>query len=153
MASILRLPSNHFSPLTLSNALLLRLFVQTIHDVQEGVAGCDVVPRLGAALGVDGTADVGEIAEEVKAVEHTDEVAVEETLGEAGVPNKFVGVHGMVGVTSSGVHGEVGGELQAPWQFDLSGEAVIEVEDVDGLKVRAVAGGVLVVDVANTLDL
>ena len=92
-------------------SFLLRLFVQSIHDMQEGVAGCDVVPRLDATLGVDSTADVGEVAEEVEAVEHTDEVAVEETLRKAGVPNKLVGVHGMVGVTSTGVHGEVGGEL------------------------------------------
>ena len=48
---------------------------------------------------------------------------------------------------------EVGGELEAPRQFDLSGETVVEVEDVDGLEVRAVAGGVLVMEVAYALDL
>lgn len=132
---------------------LLRLLVQSVDNVQQSVAGRDIAPRLDAALGVDCSVDVGEVAEEVEAVEHTDEVAVKETLGEAGVPNKLVGVHGVVGVTPSGIHGEVGGELQVPRQFDLSGEAVIEIEDVDGLKICAVAGGVLVVDVADALDL
>ena len=35
----------------------------------------------------------------------------------------------------------------------MGGEAIVEVEDVDGLEVRAVAGGVLVVEVAYALDL
>ena len=131
---------------------LLRLLVQPVDNVQQGVARRDVAPRLGAALGVDGAANVGEIAEEVETVEHTDKIAVEETLGEAGVPDKFVGVHCVVGVATAGVHGEVGGELEAPRQFDLGGEAVVEVEDVDGLEVCAVAGGVLVVEVADALD-
>ena len=129
------------------------MLVQSVDNVQQSVAGRDIAPRLGAALGVDGTSDVGEIAEKVEAVKHTDEVAVKETLGEAGVPNKLVGVHGVVGVTPSGIHGKVGGELQVPRQFDLSGEAVVEIEDVDGLEVRAVAGGVLVMEVAYALDL
>ena len=121
--------------------------------MEQSVAGQDIGVGLGTALWVDGTSDVGEIAEKVEAVKHTDEVAVKETLGEAGVPNKLVGVHGVVGVTPSGIHSEVGGELQAPRQFDLGGEAVIKVEDVDGLKIRSVTGGVLVMDVADALDL
>ena len=79
--------------------------------MQERIAGRDVIPCLDAALCIDGASDVGEVAEDVEAVEHTDEVAVEETLRKAGIPNKFVGVHGIVGVASTGVHGEVGGEL------------------------------------------
>ena len=121
--------------------------------MQERITRRDVVPCLSATLCVDGAPDVGEIAEEVEAVEHADEVAVEETLRKAGIPDKLVGVHGMVGVASTGVHGEVGGKLQAPRQFDLGGEAVVEVEDVDSLKIYAVAGGVLVVNVADALDL
>ena len=49
--------------------------------MQERVTRRDVVPRLSAALCVDGMSDVGEIAEEVETVEHTDEVAVNETFG------------------------------------------------------------------------
>lgn len=80
--------------------------------MQQGVARRDVAPRLGASLGVDGAANVGEIAEEVEAVEHTDKIAVEETLGEAGVPDEFVGVHRAVSVATAGVHRQVGGELR-----------------------------------------
>ena len=134
-------------------SFLLRLLVQSVYDVQQCVAGCDVAPRLGAALGIDGAADVGEVAEEVEAVEHTDEVVMEETLGEAGVPDEFVGIHCVVGVATAGVHRQVGGELEAPRQFDLGDEAVVKVEDVDSLEVRAVACGVLVVEVADALDL
>lgn len=134
-------------------SFLLRLLVQSVYDVQQCVAGCDVAPRLGAALGVDGAADVGEVAEEVETVEHTDEVAVKETFGQTSIPDKFVCIHCVVCVATAGVHSEVGGELETPRQFDLSGEAVVEVEDVDGLEVRAVAGGVLVMEVAYALDL
>ena len=121
--------------------------------MQERVARRDVVPRLSAALGVDGAADVGEVAEEVETVEHTDEVAVKETFGQTSIPDKFVCIHCVVCVATAGVHSEVGGELEAPRQFDLGGEAVVEVEDVDGLEVRAFAGGVLVMEVAYALDL
>ena len=126
---------------------------QSVDNVQQSVAGRDIAPRLDAALGVDCSVDVGEVAEEVEAVEHTDEVAVKETFGYTSVPDKFVCIHCVVGIATAGVHGEVGGELEAPRQFDLSGETVVEVEDVDGLEVRAVAGGVLVVEVAYALDL
>ena len=121
--------------------------------MQQSVAGRDIAPRLDAALGVDCSVDVGEVAEEVEAVEHTDEVAVKETFGYTSVPDIFVCIHCVVGIATAGVHGEVGGELEAPRQFDLSCETVVEVEDVDGLEVRAVAGGVLVVEVAYALDL
>ena len=121
--------------------------------MQERVARRDVVPRLSAALGVDGAADVGEVAEEVETVEHTDEVAVKEPFRQTSIPDKFVCIHYVVCVATAGVHSEVGGELETPRQFDLSGEAVVEVEDVDGLEVRAVAGGVLVMEVAYALDL
>ena len=129
------------------------MLVQSVDNVQQSVAGRDIAPRLDAALGVDCSVDVGEVAEKVEAVEHADEIAVKETFGEAGIPDEFVGVHCIVGVATARVHGEVGGELEAPRQFDLSGETVVEVEDVDGLEVSAVAGGVLVVDVADALDL
>ncbi len=129
------------------------MLVQSVDNVQQSVAGRDIAPRLDAALGVDCSVDVGEVAEEVEAVEHTDKIAVEETLGEAGVPDEFVGVHRAVSVATAGVHGEVGGELEAPRQFDLGGEAVVKVEDVDSLEVRSVACGVLVVEVADALDL
>ena len=129
------------------------MLVQSVDNVQQSVAGRDIAPRLDAALGVDCSVDVGEVAEEVEAVEHTDEVAVKETFGYTSVPDKFVCIHCVVGIATAGVHGEVGGELEAPRQFDLSGETVVEVEDVDGLEVRAVAGGVLVMEVAYALDL
>ena len=129
------------------------MLVQSVDNVQQGVAGRDIAPRLDAALGVDCSVDVGEVAEEVEAVEHTDEVAVKETFGQTSIPDKFVCIHCVVCVAMAGVHSEVGGELETPRQFDLSGEAVVEVEDVDGLEVRAVAGGVLVMVVAYALDL
>ena len=129
------------------------MLVQSVDNVQQSVAGRDIAPRLDAALGVDCSVDVGEVAEEVEAVEHTDEVAVKETFGYTNVPDKFVCIHCVVGIATAGVHGEVGGELEAPRQFDLGGEAIVEIEDVDGHEVHAVAGGVLVVDVADALEL
>ena len=60
---------------------LFRLLVQFVGNVQQTVGGDDVVEGLGAALGVDAAADVGEVAEQVEAVEHDDQIAFHETLG------------------------------------------------------------------------
>ena len=69
--------------------------------MEEGVGGEDVVECLGAALRVDRVADVGELAEHVEAVELKEQVAVHESLGEAGVPDELVGVHRVVAVASA----------------------------------------------------
>lgn len=127
---------------------LLRLLVQSPDEVEEGIGGDDVVEGFGAALGVDGVADVGEVAEDVETVELKEQVAVHEAFGEAGIPHEFVGVHRSVVVSSARIHGQVRGELEVPGQFHLGGEAIVEVEDVEIREVHALAGGVLIVEVA-----
>ena len=96
---------------------LLRLFVEAIHDVQQGVAGQDVGIGLGAALGIDGTGDVVELTEEVKAVEHDEEFAFEEGPREAGIPYKVTRVQSVVGIACTGVEAEVCVEFQFPREF------------------------------------
>ena len=49
---------------------LVGLFVESVHHVQEAVAGHDVGVRFGTTLGVDDTGNVVELAEEVEAIEH-----------------------------------------------------------------------------------
>ena len=73
--------------------------------MRHDIAGRNIAPRLDAALGVDCSVDVGEVAEEVEAVEQTDEVAVKETFGDTSVPDKFVCIHCVVGIATAGVHG------------------------------------------------
>ena len=116
--------------------------------MEEGVGGQDVVEGLSAALRVDAVADVGELAEHVEAVELQEQVAVHESLCDAGVPDEFVGVHCHVAIASARVHGQVCGELEVPWQFNLSGETVVEVKDIDSREVCPSAGGTLIVEVA-----
>ena len=60
--------------------LLLGLFVKTIDQGEEGIAGNDVVPSLNAALGVDGATYIGELAQQVEGIEFQDEVALEKSF-------------------------------------------------------------------------
>ena len=43
----------------------LRLLIEAVEDVEHGVLGSNVAPGFGAALGVDGAADVAELTEEI----------------------------------------------------------------------------------------
>ena len=60
--------------------LLLGLFVKTIDQGEEGIAGNDVVPSLNATLGVDGATYIGELAQQVEGIEFQDEVALEKSF-------------------------------------------------------------------------
>lgn len=93
---------------------------------------------------IDVSADVGEIAEDVEAVKENGEVASGDAFGDAGIPDKLVGVHARVAVASAAVHGEVCGQLHVPWQFDLCAGAILERQGIGGNEVRASAGGCLV---------
>lgn len=115
--------------------------------MEEGVGGDDVVEGLGTTLGIDGLGDVGELTEHVETIELKKQIAVHEPLGEASVPDKIVGIHRLVTVASARVHGQVGSNLEIPRQFNLCGQAIVEVEDIDCGKIRPVAGGALVVKV------
>ena len=77
------------------------LLVQFPREMEEAVGGEDIVEGLCFALGVDGAAHVGLVAQNVEGVEVELEVAFHHSLGEAGVPHEFVGVHGMVDISSA----------------------------------------------------
>ena len=64
-----------FERLIIGLLFALGLFAQAVDDVEKGVAGHDVGPGLGAALGIDRSADVGKLAEEIEGVELEKEVA------------------------------------------------------------------------------
>ena len=65
----------------LSNALfcILRLLCEFIEGVEHYIAVDGIVPCLGAALLIDGAADVLDAVEDIKAVDNESELAVEET--------------------------------------------------------------------------
>ena len=91
--------------------LFLGLFVESVNDVEHGVAGHHVVAGLGAALGVDRAVHVREVAQEVETVDEAGEAAAEEGAAQTGVPDEVVGIHRRRFVTTTAVHRQVGGEL------------------------------------------
>ena len=121
--------------------------------MEQAVGGNDVVERFGAALRVDVTAHVGEIAEQVEAVEHQRQVAVHEAFGQSGVPYQFVGVHRRLAVATAGVERQVGGELEVPRQFQLGVRTVMVSKDIERLETLTVARGVLVGQAAACAEL
>ena len=108
------------------------------HDV----AGDDVVPGFGAALRVERTAHVAQVAEDVEGVDHEGEITLKDALGKAGVPDELVGVHAALFVAASAVEGQVGAQLDAAGYGDAGREAVVEVDGVDGGESLAAAAGV-----------
>ena len=69
------------------SSFFLGLFIQSINHVKQSVGGNDIVECLRSALGVDGAANIGEIAEQVEAVKHEGHVALHEFLRHSCVPN------------------------------------------------------------------
>ena len=116
--------------------------------MEEGVGRDEVIEGLGTSLSIDGLLDIGELTEHIEAIELKEQIAVHEPFGEASVPDKIVGIHCIVAIASARVHGQVGSNLEIPRQFNLCGQTIVEVEDIDCGKVRPVAGGALVVKVA-----
>ena len=108
--------------------------------MEQGVAGHDVGVGLGAALGVDHTGDIIELAENVETVEHQQQAALEEGAHEAGVPHEVVGVHLRVGIASARVERQVGGEVELPREFEDGRQSGAAGEGVDVLEVFARAG-------------
>ena len=69
--------------------------------MQQAVGGDDVVEGLGLALGVDGAAHVGQVAENVEGIELEEEFAFHHSLCQSGVPHEFVGVHRVFYISSA----------------------------------------------------
>ena len=74
--------------------LLLRFFVQTINHMKKTIGGNHIVEGLATTLCIDIASHVREIAQQVKAIEEDGQVLLGQTLGEASIPDKFIGVHG-----------------------------------------------------------
>ena len=132
--------------------LFLGLFVESVNDVEHGVAGHHVVAGLGAALCVDRAVHVREVAQEVETVDEAGEAAAEEGAAQAGVPDEVVGVHRRRFVTATAVHRQVGGELQLPGQLQQGRQSVVEVGHVHVGEILAVARNVRPGDVALQTD-
>ncbi len=112
--------------------------------MEETIGGNDVVEGFGAPLCIDVAAHVGEVAQQIKAVEEDGQVLLGQTFGDAGVPHQLVRVHGRFAVSSAAIHGHVGAHLHVPRQVYLSCHAILEGEGVDVGEILAVAGGMLV---------
>ena len=88
---------------------MLRLLVHAPCEVQKPVGWYDIVVSFGSSLRIDGATNIGELAQKVEGIDGQEQVALEETSGESGVPDEFVGVHRLLAVTTTTVHREVRG--------------------------------------------
>ena len=73
--------------------ILLRLLVESPCESHHTIAGNDVVEGLGHALGIYVMAGVAQFAEDVQGIKLQEEIALEESLCQTGIPQEFVGVH------------------------------------------------------------
>ena len=72
---------------------LLSLLIESPCQSHHAIAGDDVVVGLGHALGINVMAGVAQFAEDVEGIKLQEEIALEESLCQAGIPQEFVGVH------------------------------------------------------------
>ena len=79
-----------------------------IHQMHHDVVRQGAVPRLSAALGIDGVLRVAELVEQVEGFDAGDELALEEGLADGGVQHEVVGVEFAAAVATTGVHVAVG---------------------------------------------
>lgn len=120
-----------------------RFDVQIVGKAQHGITGDDVAPRLVASLSVQCLGDVGKLPEDVETVEGERHAVFEKFLRQGGVPYDVIRVHAAFAVAPAAVQGQVGVELQVPWQFGLCYQAVIVVVGVEGREVFPAAGQVV----------
>ena len=118
---------------------LLRHDIESIREREHHVARNAVVPRLGATLLVHHVARVGELLQDVEALEFGEEFAFEETARELGVPDPVGGVHLALLIAATGVHRQVGGELELRRQVQRRVEADLIVAGVDVFETLATA--------------
>ena len=119
--------------------VLTRSLMKTPCNAEKEVARNAVVPRFGATLLVHHVARVGELLQDVVALEFGEEFSVEETARQLGVPHPVGGVHLALLIAATGVHRQVGGELELRGQVQRRVEADLVVAGVDVLETLALA--------------
>ena len=83
--------------------------VQSINHVQHGVAVDAVVFGVAALHGINGSAEVALVVQDVVELQRQREVALfEQTLRQLHVPHQLVGVHGLIVVATAAVLVQVG---------------------------------------------
>ena len=86
---------------------LLRVNIESPRQGEHHVAWNGVVPRLGAALSIDGITCGGELVQDVEPLEFGEQMPFEERARELCVPHPVCGVHLIPLITAAGEHRQV----------------------------------------------
>jgi len=116
---------------------------ESIADGEQCIAAHRVRPHLGTALGVDVVAEASDLTEEVVAAKLQEPLALADGLRERGIPIETVVVQLCVGITSAGVHGEVGLNSKNPRQLIVAVQSIVDVSYVGGLLARVILRWIL----------
>lgn len=60
--------------------------------MEQCVSRKDIATDFRASLSVDAVADAAQIAKDIEAIEHDNEIAFEERLRQSGIPHEVVGI-------------------------------------------------------------
>ena len=93
---------------------------------------------------VDAVAKIRDLPQDVVAAKLQQPLALLEGFRERGIPIETVVVQLCVGITSAGVHGEVGPNSKIPRQLIVAVQSIVDVPYVGGL----LAEGDITVDIA-----
>ena len=102
--------------------------VQTVTDVQHGIAGNGVDFLVSPTVGVDGTCKVGLFAQDVVPLQHhSKHLALEEAVRQLSIPQQFVGIQRLVVVAASAKTVEIGREAGTPRKGDARVATVVVI--------------------------
>ena len=106
--------------------------VQTVDDMEHGVARDGVVLRIRATHRADRADEGGLLLEDIIELQGDGErPALEEALRDLRIPDELVGIHRRVVIASATLHVDVRGEGGAPWGRDTQHRAISELPRVE----------------------
>ena len=80
-------------------------------------------------------------------------IALEEALRDLGVPNQFIGVHRVVGISAAALHGQISGKCRAPRSSDTHHAAISVLPSVEVVFGLQFAACTVIVERTAELDL
>ena len=119
------------------------ILIEVPDGMEHEVVRKGTVGGHGAALGVDVVAEASDLTEEVVAAKLQEPLALADGLRERGIPIETVVVQLCVGITSAGVHGEVGLNSKIPRQLIVAVQSIVDVSYVGGLLARVILRWIL----------
>ena len=115
--------------------------------MEHGIAVDAVIPCIATLEGVDGTAEVALLVQQVVELEqHGEGLALEEALRYLSVPYQLVGVHRVVVISTAAAFGDIGRECRTPGGIEAERGSIAELPCIEVALALQLVAAVHIVD-------